>query len=334
MLRVYTQVVKTCFHRCWYLNFIRNLAVVKQPSQPRSENINKNDSQLPAAQPKTLPPAERAPEPSAGAAHSTGSAAVTLPRQLPSAASRSGMLGCMDARPSPSSEDVPEEDRTLRAGGTAGHLGMQRRTDAVKRGAARGTEGGCRAGRAQVSLGLERSGRPSTARKAVPGLGAESAPSRPRAAGRRRAAPRMPVPRAPRGRAGPASCACHSLGGGGEAPSRRRRFLRERVGGAGPGGHRAARLPPGVPAEARRGGAAERGRGRGARSGRWRPAGGGHVYRRGGAAVHGPRRGRRGRGGGVALRRYAHPRTPSPAPFPQPGAGPALPRRPEGCGQG
>lgn len=89
--------------------------------------------------------------------------------------------------------------------------------------------------------------RPGTVRTAVPGLGAEPAPSRPRAAGRRRAAPRMPVPRAPRGRAGPASCACHSLGGGGEAPSGRRRFLRERVGGAGPGGARAALCRPGYP---------------------------------------------------------------------------------------
>lgn len=57
MLRLCTQVVKTCFHRCQYLNFIRNLAVVKQRSQLRSKNINK-DSLLPAAKPKALPPAE------------------------------------------------------------------------------------------------------------------------------------------------------------------------------------------------------------------------------------------------------------------------------------
>lgn len=58
MLRVYTQVVKTCFHRCRYLNFIRKLAVVMQRSQPGSENINKKDSLFPAAKPKALPPTE------------------------------------------------------------------------------------------------------------------------------------------------------------------------------------------------------------------------------------------------------------------------------------
>lgn len=46
---------------------------------------------------------------------------------------------------------------------------------------------------------------------------------------------RMPVPRAPRGRAGPASCACHSLGGGGEAPSRAGGGRSSASGGVGPG---------------------------------------------------------------------------------------------------
>lgn len=68
------------------------------------------------------------------------------------------MRGCTDARPSPSA-DVLEEDGTPRAGGTAGHPAMRRRTDTEKRRAARGTEGGRRAGRAQVSWGPEGSGR-------------------------------------------------------------------------------------------------------------------------------------------------------------------------------
>lgn len=140
--------------------------------------------------------------------------------------------------------------------------------------------------------------------------------------------PPQPVPGAPRGRAGPASCACHSRGGRGSAGRRRRRrLLRERPRWAFAAARPCIAWPrPEAPGEPGGGAAGRPGGGRRCRGRSARPAGGGHVYRRGGAAVGGRRWGRRGRGGGVALWRYGPSPTPVPSPPPQ-RAGPAPPRR-------
>lgn len=88
---------------------------------------------------------------------------------------------------------------------------------------------GRRGDSAEVSAG----GRRGRARGGPPRSQQRRAPSGLRS-GPGRAAPRMPVPRAPRGRAGPASCACHSAAGEGK----------RRAGGGGDGGTGPGRAAP------------------------------------------------------------------------------------------
>lgn len=255
--------------------------------------------------------------------------AVTLPQQLPSAASRCTALECTGVCLAKSCF-WRQAGMFSRSSPFCRWSLLRGRTAVQGRGRAQGPPRANGSGRKGRRLSQHASGERRQHRRGEwPRTdGDRAARRRGQCRGRARPGrPPQPVPGAPRGRAGPASCACHSRGGRGSAGRRRRRILRERPRWAFAAARPCSAWPrPEAPGEPGGGAPGRSAEGGAAGAGPARPAGGGHVYRRGGAAVGGRRWGRRGRGGGVALWRYGPFPTPVPSPPPQ-RAGPAPPRR-------